>query len=285
MRETSRTARPPGSALAPRWLTLAAIAAAATLAAPRPAASETLKVGNEGVYPPFSMVDSNGKATGVEPDLAREVCKRMNVECEIIVMDFKALIPSLLQKKFDFIATQYAPTPERLAKLDYSIPVVLNPGTYVVKKDSNYTFTAEGMKGKGVKLGLQRGSAMVKPAQTTFGDSVEYVFYDNPDQMKLDLLAGRLDMVFDSKINWTITLIETPEGKDWKLDGGDHWVGDPAIPEEKRGYSWVVPKGETELLDKINHALASMIEDCTYTKIRAQYLPVTTLPAEAHCVK
>lgn len=247
--------------------------------------AKTLKVGNEGVYPPFSMVDQSGKAIGIEPDLAREVCKRMGVECEIVPMDFKALIPSLLQKKFDFIATQYVPTPERMEKLDFASPVVLNPGTFIVAKSSSYTFTKEGLKGKGVIIGLQRGSAMVKPTEATFGDSIEYKFYDNPDQMKLDLLAGRINMVFDSKINWTSTLIEKPEGKDWKLDGGDFWLGDQSIPEADRGSSWVVRKGDTELLGKINKALAEVIQDCTYTKIRSKYLSVAALPAEKPCLK
>ena len=49
----------------------------------------------------------------MEPDLAREMCKRMKVECEIIVMDFKALIPSILQGKFDILISQLLPTPER----------------------------------------------------------------------------------------------------------------------------------------------------------------------------
>ena len=61
------------------------------------------RLGNEGIFPPFSMVDSDGTLKGVEPDLAREMCKRMNVECEFIVMDFKALIPSILQGKFDIL--------------------------------------------------------------------------------------------------------------------------------------------------------------------------------------
>lgn len=250
-----------------------------------PARAQALKFGNEGVYPPFSMVDSSGKLTGVEPELAVEMCKRMKTECEIVVMDFKALIPSLLQKKFDGITTQLSPTPERLEKLAFGMPIFLNPGTFVVKKDANYTFSKEGFAGKGVKLGLQRGSSMVKYAQDRFGDSLTYVFYDNPDQMRLDLLAGRINMVFDSKINWTIELIDKPEGKDYKLAGGDHWTGDPNVPEKDRGYSWAVRKGDEALITRMNEALASIIKDCTYTKIREKYLKITTLPAEAHCVK
>lgn len=246
--------------------------------------AEKLRLGNEGTYPPFSMVDSGGNLTGVEPDLAREMCKRIKAECEFVVMDFKALIPSLLQKKFDALASQLAPTPERLAKLSYGRPIVLNPGAFVVPAKSSYTFTKEGFAGKGVRLGLQRGSAMVKPAQTWFGDSLTYSFYDNPDQMKLDLLAGRIDMVFDSKINWTIELISKPEGKDFKFDGGDHWVGDPEIPEEKRGYSWAVRQGDEALLKRMDDALESIIKDCTYTSIRKKYLSISTLPAEKPCL-
>lgn len=247
------------------------------------AAAQKLRFGNEGVYPPFSVMDSAGNLTGVEPDLAREMCKRLKQECEVFFMDFKALIPSLLQKKFDGIATQLSPTPERAEKLDFTIPLFLNPGTFVVPKSSSFTFTKEGLKGKGVKLGVQRGSSMVKYSEVMLGDSVEYVFYDNPDQMKLDLLAGRITGVFDSKINWTIELINKPEGKDWKIDGGDHWTGDPAVPVEKRGYSWAVRKGETELLNRMNTILAEMIKDCTYTNIRKKYLDIQTIPSEAHC--
>jgi ABC-type amino acid transport substrate-binding protein len=69
----------------------------AMLAAVAPAEAEKLLVGNEGVYPPFSIVASDGTLTGFEPDLAREVCKRMGDDCEFVVMDFKALIPSILQ--------------------------------------------------------------------------------------------------------------------------------------------------------------------------------------------
>lgn len=255
---------------------------AATLAG---AHAEKLRIGNEGVYPPFSIVDSEGKLTGMEPELAREMCKRMKADCEIVAMDFKALIPSMLQGKFDIIATQIAPTPERKEKALFSTPIVYNPATFVAPKSTDYTYTKEGMAGKKLRLALQRGASTVKYIQDRFGDEFTYVYYDNPDQMKLDLLAGRLDLIFDSKINWTLELIAKPEGKDYKLTGGDHWLGDPAIPEAERGYSWIVPKKSGELMKRMNAALAEIIADCTYTRIRKKWVPVATLSAEAACDK
>jgi arginine/ornithine transport system substrate-binding protein len=248
------------------------------------AQAEKLRLGNEGVFPPFSMVDSDGTVKGVEPDLAREMCKRMNVECEIIVMDFKALIPSILQGKFDLLISQLLPTPERKERLTLSRPLFKNPSTFVVPANSSYTFTKEGLRGKGIKLALQRGAATSKWAQERFGDAIEYSFYDNPDQEKLDLLAGRVNMLFQLKINATIELISKPEGKGWKLDGGEYEIGQEDLPEDQRGLSWAARKGEDALMKRVNAALDAIYADCTYTSIRKKYLDITTGPQDAACV-
>jgi len=255
-----------------------------TLAGAASAQVQKLRLGNEGIFPPFSMVDSDGTVKGVEPDLAREMCKRMSVECEIIVMDFKALIPSILQGKFDLLISQLLPTAERRERLTLSRPLFKNPSTFIVPVNSNYTFTKEGLRGKGIKIGLQRGAATVKWIQDRFGDAIEYSFYDNPDQEKLDLLAGRINMLFQLKINATIEIISKPEGKGWKLDGGEYEIGQDDLPENMRGLSWAARKGEDALMKKVNVALDSIYADCTYTAIRKKYLDITTGPEDAACV-
>ena len=123
---------------------------------------------------------------------------------------------------------------------------------------------------------MQRGAATAKWAQDRFGDAVEYVLYDNPDQEKLDLLAGRVNMLFWLKINAQIELISKPEGKGWKLDGGEYEIGQDDIPENQRGLSWAARKGEDALMKRVNTALDSIFADCTYTKIRKKYLDITT---------
>lgn len=272
-----RRSIPHRSRTASLWLATALFAASAT-----PVRADHLKLGNEGVYPPFSVVDSSGKLTGIEPDWAREMCKRMNADCEFVVMDFKALIPSLLQGKFDALVSQINPLPERKEKAYFSVPIVYNPDSFVVPATSHYTFTAEGLKS--VRIGVPRGSSELIFLQRNF-PAAETVLYDNPDQIRLDLLAKRIDMAFGAKINWTLELIEKPEGKDWKLDGGDNWTGDPAIPLNERGLSWIVRKDKAgeALVARMNTAIESMIKDCTYTKIRERYLKITVLAAEEPC--
>jgi arginine/ornithine transport system substrate-binding protein len=260
-------------------LGLSALAGAAASAQ-----AEKLRLGNEGVFPPFSMVGSDGVLKGVEPDLAREMCRRMNVECELIAMDFKALIPSILQGKFDILISQLIPTQERRERLTLSRRLFKNPSTFVVPVNSQYTFTKEGLRGKGIKLALQRGAATTKWAQERFGDAIEYSLYDNPDQEKLDLLAGRVNMLFQLKINATIELISKPEGKGWKLDGGEFDIGQDDVPEASRGLVWAVRKGDDALVQRMNTALDSIFADCTITTIRKKYLDITTGPEDAACV-
>ncbi|MCW2238860.1 transporter substrate-binding domain-containing protein [Azospirillum canadense] len=245
-------------------------------------AADTLVIGNEGTYPPFSMMTADGKVTGIEPDLAREMCSRMKADCDIKVMDFQALIPALLQGRLGAIGSQLTPLPERKAKMLFTTPIIFNHDAFVVRKDSTVAFTKEGLKG--TRIGVQRGTPQAKYITENFAGSVTPSLYDNPEQMKLDLLAGRLDMVFGASLNWTASLIDTPDGKNWKMSDFTVWTGDPTLPAAEQGSSWAVPKGKEAVVEKMNAALKNMIADCTFTTIRAKYLSTPISPDEAACI-
>jgi arginine/ornithine transport system substrate-binding protein len=248
-----------------------------------PARADKLIFGNEGTYPPFSVIDPSGRLTGFEPELAREMCKRMNAECDIVAMDFKALIPSLLAGKLDGVVSQITPTPDRVGHMLFSVVIIQNLYSFVVPADSDYTFTKEGLKG--VRMGLVNGGATSKYIMNTFGDSIVPVWYDNMVQIKLELLNGRVDMTFGARINWRLDLLDTPDGKGWKMPDEAFWLGDPKLPEDQRGLSWIVRPGNEALLARMNTALTSMIADCSYTRLREQFIKFSILPAEAHCLK
>jgi arginine/ornithine transport system substrate-binding protein len=248
-----------------------------------PARADKLIFGNEGTYPPFSVIDPSGRLTGFEPELAREMCKRMNAECDIVAMDFKALIPSLLAGKLDGVVSQITPTPDRVGHMLFSVVIIQNLYSFVVPTDSDYTFTKEGLKG--VRMGLVNGGATSKYIINTFGDSIVPVWYDNMVQIKLELLNGRVDMTFGARINWRLDLLDTPDGKGWKMPDEAFWLGDPKLPEDQRGLSWIVRPGNEALLARMNTALTSMIADCSYTRLREQFIKFSILPAEAHCLK
>lgn len=236
-----------------------------------------LKLGNEGSYPPFSIITTEGKLSGMEPDLAREMCKRMEAECDIVTMDFKALLPSLISGKIDMIVSQLTPLPERLEKTEFTTPILLAPDSFIVSKEWYKGYDAAAFKG--IKVAVQRGSSHAKYLKEHWPEA-DPVYYENPDQQQLDLLAGRVAAVFGAKLIWAMNLIAKPEGKDFKLSEEDFWVAGEVV-----GNSWALQKGQFDLLEKVNMAITSMVADCTYTKIRKKYLPIQTLAEEpAKCM-
>ena len=240
------------------------------------AADLELVLGNEGTFPPFSIIGTDGGLSGLETDLAREMCARLNAECRIVSMDFPALLPSLISGKVDLVISQLTPLPERMRATEFTRPIVYSPTGFVVPRDWNKGFDNDVMAG--VKVGVYKGSSHAKFVVTKVPDSVP-VYYSNNDQMLLDLKAGRIDVVFGDKINWQLLLIDTEDGKDWKLSE-DIWDMGQRI-----GKHWAARKGNTELVTLVNDALDSIIEDCTYTEIRMKYLPqMQLLDEEAHCL-
>ena len=225
--------------------------------------SKKLILGNEGTYPPFSMIGTDDRLTGFEPELAREMCKRLGVEFEIQAMEFKALLPSLISGKIDMIVSQLYPKPERLEKTEFTIPILFNPQEYIVPRNWNTGTDAKALDGK--RIGVMRGSWYIEPLKA-HAPGVKLVSYDNEGQIKLDLLAGRLDLAYGARIGWTIRILDQEGGDNWKLLPSDF-----VLESKKEEFSWAVQKGDIELRDKVNAVLEEMFQDCTYTKIRKQF--------------
>ena len=237
-----------------------------------PTKAETLTLGNEGTYPPFSMIEADGTLKGLEPELAEAICDHIEADCEIQAMDFNALLPSLVSGKIDMIASQLWPTPERLENAEFTEPVLFNPNAFIVPKSWHKGYSPEAMNG--LRVAVIQGSSQAKFLRESY-PGLTLVPYDNPDQMQLDLLAGRVDAAFGAKLNWIITLIDQPEGADWMVSDEDFWdTGEPV------GLSWAAQKGNAELVGRINDALDALIEDCTYTNIRKKYFSQPTSPRE-----
>src|SRR3712207_8988020 len=62
---------------------------------------ETVKIATEGAYAPWNFSTPQGKLDGFEPELAQELCRRMNVKCEVVAQDWDGIIPALNAGKYD----------------------------------------------------------------------------------------------------------------------------------------------------------------------------------------
>src|SRR4051812_2995202 len=81
-----------------------------------------LTIGMELNYPPFEMVDTNGKPAGISVEIADALGKFLHRPVQIENIPFDALIPALKTAKIDLILSSMTETPERAQSLDFSEP-------------------------------------------------------------------------------------------------------------------------------------------------------------------
>ncbi len=239
------------------------LAAAATLAFGTSAlAADTLKIGTEGAYPPFNLIDASGQAGGFDVEIAKALCAKMKTECEVVTSDWDGIIPALNAKKFDFIAASMSITEERKQAVDFTDPYYTNKLQFIAPKTSDFKTDKDSLKGK--VIGAQRATIAGTWLEDNLGDVVETKLYDTQENAYLDLASGRVDGVLADKfVNWE--WLKSEAGKDFEFKG------DPVFDNDKVAIA--LRKGDDPLREKLNTALREIIADGTYKQISAKYFP------------
>ena len=265
------------AALLPVFLCLgvfgAAIATTAT-AQPAPGLPKTVRLAMEGGYPPFSIVAPDGKITGFDADIAGEICKRLQVTCTQVPMEFDAMIPALRAKKVDAIVASMSITPERQKVVDFSDKYYSSPARMVTKADAKFEITVPGLKGR--RIGVQRNTIHDRYATATFKDS-EIVRYGKQDEVFLDLVNGRIEATLADVVAADQGFLKTPKGAGFALRGPN--FDDPAYFGVGAGIA--LRKGDKALQQAINGAMASLRADGTYKRINDKYFSFDIYGAEA----
>ena len=246
-----------------KQFTIGSLLLSAALLLSTSAFSETLRIGVEGAYPPFSMVDKDGKLGGFDIEIAKALCADMGVECKLIKQDWDGIIPALIAKKYDAIIASMSITEERLKKVDFTKPYYKSPARFITKKGSDIEISADGLKGKSV--GVQRGTVSDKFITGTYGEGVDIKRYGTQEEAYLDLNAGRVELIFaDAFVLMEFT--GSVNGKDYDFVGGSYtdkkYFGE--------GIGIAVRKGDTELTEKLNKAIEN-IRMSPYEKVQSKY--------------
>ncbi|WP_421683149.1 ABC transporter substrate-binding protein [Stutzerimonas urumqiensis] len=238
------------------------LAAAMTLACGSAFAADKLRIGTEGAYPPFNLIDASGKVVGFDLDIAHALCAKMEVECEVVTSDWDGIIPALNANKFDFIIASMSITDEREQAVDFTKPYYTNKLQFVAPKSSDFKTDKESLDGK--VIGAQRATIAGTWLEENLGDVVDIKLYDTQENAYLDLASGRLDGVLADKfVQWEWLKSET--GKDFEFKG------EPVFDNDKIGIA--VREGNDELRERLNAALDEIVADGTYKQINDKYFP------------
>lgn len=213
-----------------------------------------LRVGTESSYAPFEFT-VDGKLVGFDIDLMNAIAEQMGCEVEWVQMSFDGLIPAILTQQLDMAVASFTVTPERAKRINFSEPYYRSGLTFVIRSQDKEKYpNAQSLAGKRVCAQLGSVSAMkaesLSPNHvTTFNDaSTAYMELKNGG-CEAVLNDRPVNQYFLSTAKASSDLIELAD----ILDAED--------------MAMVLPKNDSELLEKVNAAFKAIKENGTYQKI------------------
>lgn len=125
---------------------------------------ETVRIGTDTTYAPFSSKDAKGDFVGFDIDLGNEMCKRMQVKCTWVASDFDALIPSLKAKNRRHYSS-LSITDKRQQEIAFSDKLYAADSRLIAAKGSPIQPTLDSLKGKhvGVLQDQPRKHTLTRP--------------------------------------------------------------------------------------------------------------------------
>ncbi|MEK4760642.1 transporter substrate-binding domain-containing protein [Viridibacillus sp. FSL E2-0187] len=216
-----------------------------------------MTVGIMGTYAPYNFMNKDKEYTGFDVDIAKELAKRLDVKAKFVAQDFSGLIPGLQKGKYDALLSQVTITPDREKQVDFTAPYITNDVKVIVKEDNTSIKSVEDFKGKkiGVGLGTNDEAFLRNELMPKVGD-FKINTYDDVITTLKDLDAGRVD----ATINNVYALKPIIEKNGFKVKA----VGEPIKSDQA---AVAVKKGNKELVEAMNKALADMKKDGTYKEI------------------
>lgn len=234
-------------------LTLGAAPAYAGEESPR-----VVKVGTEGVYPPFSYRDAeSNELTGFDVEVTEAVAEEAGWEVEWVEAPFDALFPALDSDRIDVIANQVTITGEREARYLFSTPYTYSRGVIVTRTDTDDITTLEDLEGRTT---AQTTSSNWAQVARDAGAKVEYVQDFGPG-VEL-LIQGRVDAIVNDNIA-VLDYLSTSGTDEVKIAGN---AGDEVLEQ-----ALTFRQSDPELQQEANDAIAALTEDGTLAQISEDY--------------
>jgi len=227
-------------------------------------AADKIRIGTEGAYPPFNFTDANGELKGFDLDIAKALCEEMKAECSFVAQDWDGIIPALVANKYDAIIASMSITEERKKKVDFTEKYYSTPPALIAPKDTALTATdPAALEGK--TIGAQSSTTHATFLEDVYkGSTIK--LYPTQDEANADLVAGRVDAVAADSIvlgEW----LKKDDGACCKRVG--MMENDPKYFGDGAGIA--VRKGEDELREKFNKAIAAIRANGKYKEINDKY--------------
>lgn len=236
------------------------------------ATNGTLKMVTNAYFAPYEYFQGDD-IVGIDVDIAKAVAAKLGYKLEVESINFDSLITTVNSGAADFAMAGMTVTDERKLEVDFTLSYATGCQMLVVTKNSPlsslddlvaYPADADGnyiTEGNtATKVGVQLGTTGALYAEW---DGYQVVPYTTANDAIIALKNGDVDCVM---IDSAPAQNFVDNNEDLRMIDGE----EAYIVEE---YAACVKKGNTELLNKLNGAIAELIADGTIEAIIEQYIP------------
>ncbi|EHQ35056.1 ABC transporter substrate-binding protein [Methanoplanus limicola] len=218
-------------------------------------------VGIDGEYPPYSLIDKDGGATGFDVESVQWIADDMGFEVEIKPIAWDGIIPALQAGKIDMVYSGMTITDERLEKVNFSIPYLKINQSVAVHDDNE--FTLDQFKAGELIVGAQRGTTGQIWAEENLVNkglipAENLKTYDNFPLVIEDLKNKRIDAAIYDRPSMIAAIEEKPIHITGEIDTGEE-------------YGVAIRKDDVALLETINNGLAKLHKDQKWTELKEKY--------------
>ena len=223
------------------------------------ALADTLTMATNASFPPYEYWDGD-QMVGIDVEIAEAVCAEMGYELDKLDMDFNAIINAVTSGKADFGMAGMTVTEERQQSVAFSISYATGVQSIIVKEGSPIaSYDDLAAEGATYKVGVQMATTGHIYAEDEFGVE-RVVLFDNGNDATMALKNGKVDCV----------IIDNEPAKAYVAANEGLVILDSAYAVED--YAACFAKDNTELVEKFNAALQTLIDNGTVAEIVGKYI-------------
>jgi polar amino acid transport system substrate-binding protein len=219
-------------------------------------------------YPPLNYTLADGSLTGFNVEVARAICKELDMGCTIQARPWNTLVDALASGKGDAVIASIAASNVVRTEIDFSVPYYMTPARFVARRDAgSFPMTAAGLAGRTV--GVVAGTAHQAYLSLFFPGAILKPF-TNPAELESGLKSNEVAVAFADGLTASIWL-NGEEGSDCCEFRGGPYLESRFFGE---GVGIAVRKDDQELRKAFNWALARLMKTGVYSEIYMKYFPI-----------
>jgi polar amino acid transport system substrate-binding protein len=229
----------------------------------------TLRFVTETDFPPFNYYDEDGQLAGFNIDLARAICRELEVTCEINALDWSNLVPAVHNGEADAIIASMSINSRTLEQVDFSARYYATPARFVARVTGDaYELTKDGLDG--VKIGVVKGTAHEAFVKDFFAGA-DIQSFASDGEAREALKTGGVELLFGDGISLMFWILGTSSERCCEFRGEGYlesrYFGD--------GVGIAFEHGNIRLKEVLDYGLARVRASGRYEELMLRYFPLS----------